>query len=138
MTARGLYEAVLIELNKTNAPNIMLDDFNYFINKAVQQYINKRYNIYDISQQTTDDLKVLKATAILNVVKTPYNEKINDSVDWNDFMFMGATYTAELPQDYYHLLNCMCFYKGHNTYNCWDKGKIARAKATRLTADAWS
>lgn len=138
MSARGLYEAVLIELNKTNAPNIMLDDFNYFINKAIQQYINKRYNIYDISQQTTDDIRVLKATAILDVVKTPYNEKINDSVNWNDFMFMGATYTAELPQDYYHLLNCMCFYKVNNTYSCWDKGKIARAKATRLTADAWS
>lgn len=138
MTARKLYEAVLIELNKSNAPNIMLEDFNYWINKAIQQYVNKRYNIYDISQQTTDDLRVLKATATLDVVKTPYNEKILDGTDFSGFMFMGATYTAELPQDYYHLLNCMCFYKVNNTYSCYDKGTVARAAATRLTADSWS
>jgi len=34
MTARKLYEAVLIELNKENAPNILLEQFNYFANKA--------------------------------------------------------------------------------------------------------
>jgi hypothetical protein len=35
VTARQLYEDVLIELNKENAPNILLEDFNYFANKAV-------------------------------------------------------------------------------------------------------
>ena len=50
MTSRQLYEAVLIELNKENAPNILLEDFNYFANKAINNYINKRYNIYDINQ----------------------------------------------------------------------------------------
>jgi hypothetical protein len=35
MTARQLYEAVLIELNKENASNIMLEDFNYFANKSI-------------------------------------------------------------------------------------------------------
>ena len=44
---------------------MLLEDFNYFFNKAINQYINKRYNIYDVNQQTTDDLRVLKATAIL-------------------------------------------------------------------------
>jgi hypothetical protein len=51
-------------LHKENAPNILLEDFNYLVNKAIYQYINKRYNIYDINQQTTDDLRVLKATAL--------------------------------------------------------------------------
>lgn len=46
---------------------MLLEDFNYFINKAVNQYINKKYNIYDINQQSTDDLRVLKATAIIPV-----------------------------------------------------------------------
>lgn len=50
MTARELYEALLIELNKVQAPNILLEDFNYFANKAIYQYINKRYNIYDVNQ----------------------------------------------------------------------------------------
>jgi hypothetical protein len=69
MTARQLYDGVLIELNKENAPNILLEDFNYFANKAINNYINKRYNIYDVNQQTTDDLRVLKATAMLKPTK---------------------------------------------------------------------
>ena len=47
----------------------MLEDFNYFANKAINNYTNKRYNIYDINQQTTDDLRVLKATAMLKPTK---------------------------------------------------------------------
>jgi hypothetical protein len=35
MTARQCYEAILIELNKENAPNILLEDFNYLFNKAI-------------------------------------------------------------------------------------------------------
>jgi len=49
MSARDLYEYILIELRKENAPNILLEDFNYFVNKAINQYVNKRYNIYDVS-----------------------------------------------------------------------------------------
>lgn len=135
MSIRQMYEAVLIELNKENAPNILLEDFNYLANRAVYQYINKRYNIYDTSQQTTDDLRVLKATAILPVHQTPYQDKLSFDVT---SMFMDATYTAELPNDYYHLLNCLCFYKVNDTNKCYNKNTIARFAATRLTADTWS
>lgn len=69
MTSRQIYEGVLIELNKVNAPSMLLEDFNYLFNKAIYQYINKRYNIYDINQQTTDDIRVLKSTCILDVEK---------------------------------------------------------------------
>ena len=102
MTARNLYEGVIIELNKENAPNLLLEDFNYFANKAINQYINKRYNIYDINQQTTDDLRVLKATALL----TP--TKVDDYAGLT--LAGGATYSVDLPSDYLHLLNCICIY----------------------------
>lgn len=69
MTARELYEYALIEVNKIEAPSLLLEDYNYFINKAVQQYINKVYNRYDINQQSTDDLKVLKTSTAVNLVK---------------------------------------------------------------------
>lgn len=130
MTSRQLYEAVLIELNKENAPNILLEDFNYFANKAINQYINKRYNIYDINQQTTDDLRVLKATAILDVNKVD---------DYNDLsLAFNATYETILPSDYLHLLNCICIYDVQKTYKCYNVGDTWRAAATRLTADAYS
>lgn len=49
MTARQIWENMLTELSKVHAPSMLLQDFNYFLNKAVNQYINKRYNIYDIN-----------------------------------------------------------------------------------------
>lgn len=130
MTSRQLYEAVLIELNKENAPNILLEDFNYFANKAINQYINKRYNIYDINQQTTDDLRVLKATAMLDV------KKVDDYIGLS--LASNATYETILPSDYLHLLNCICIYDVQKTYKCYNIGDTWRAAATRLTADAYS
>lgn len=130
MTARKLYEAVLIELNKDNAPNIMLEDFNYLANKAINQYINKRYNIYDINQQTTDDLRVLKATAIL----TPTRVTAYDDLS----LATNATYEVILPYDYLHMLNCICVYNVNKTYKCYNQGDTWRCSATRLTADAYS
>ena len=96
MTARQLYEGVLIELNKENAPNILLEDFNYFANKAVNNYINKRYNIYDINQQTTDDLRVLKATAMLKPTKVTNYHGLT--------LADGANYEVVMPKDYLHIL----------------------------------
>lgn len=69
MTARQVFEATLIELSKLQAPSLKLYEFNYLFNKAINQYINKVYNVYDINQQTTDDLRVLKSTAFLTPEK---------------------------------------------------------------------
>ena len=131
MTSRQLYEAVLIELNKENAPNILLEDFNYFANKAVSQYVNKRYNIYDINQQTTDDLRVLKATAMLDVSRI-------DNYDDLSLASANATYETILPSDYLHMLNCICIYNVQKTYKCYNSGDTWRCAAKRLTADAYS
>ena len=53
-------------------PALKLHEFNYLFNKAINQYINKVYNVYDINQQTTDDLRVLKSTAYMKPHKVPY------------------------------------------------------------------
>jgi hypothetical protein len=132
MTARQLFEGVLIELHKENAPNILLEDFNYFANKSINQYINKRYNIYDVNQQTTDDLRVLKATAMLNP------QRMSDYDDLSLVTDHMATYYVDLPPDYLHILNCICIYKVKKTYKCYNKDDTWRAAATRLTADAYS
>ena len=131
MTSRDLYEAVLIEINKENAPNITLEQFNYFANKAVNNYINKRYNIYDINQQTTDDLRVLKATAILKPTKIDAYNELTTSGNM-------ATYEVIMPSDYRHILNCICIYNVKKTYKCYNAGDTWRAAATRLTSDMYS
>lgn len=134
MSLREIYEAVLMELHKAHAPNITLETFNYLARKAVYQYMNKKYNIYDTNQQTTDDLGVLKGTAILPVYKMNNYQELGDQLG----DLLRATYAVQLPEDYYHILSCICFYDVAATFQCHPKGKTFRAKATRLTADAWS
>ena len=81
MTARQIFEATLIELSKVQAPSLKLYEFNYLFNKAINQYINKVYNVYDINQQTTDDLRVLKSSAYLTPTKYSLGE--NNSAVYN-------------------------------------------------------
>lgn len=69
MTAKEAYTYTLIEINKLEAPSLLLEDFNYLFNKAVQQYINKSYNRYETNQQATDDLRALKKTVELEVFR---------------------------------------------------------------------
>lgn len=97
MTERDLYDAALIEINKLEAPSMLLEDYNYFINKAIQQYINKVYNRYEINQQATDDLRVLKVPTSLIL-----NEFKNTGIP-NE----NSYYFAVLPKDYLHILNCV-------------------------------
>jgi len=58
-TIKDVYIALLSELNKHESPPMLIEDFNYFFNKAVQIYINKRINIASIGQQVIDDLSEL-------------------------------------------------------------------------------
>lgn len=140
LTARQVWEGMLTELSKVNAPSMLLQDFNYFFNKAINQYINKRYNIYDVNQQTTDDLRVLKATTILTPKHT--NEYDDNSGVYTYLAgkskLFGATYEVILPDDYLHMLNCVCIYKLAKNYKCYDKDNYVQFAAKRLTADSWS
>lgn len=149
MTARQVFEATLIELSKVQAPALKLYEFNYLFNKAINQYINKVYNTYDINQQTTDDLRVLKATAYLTPKK--WNESNsalhNSTAQASSYLssshrsiqsLHGATYEVAMPIDYLHLLNCVCIYYVAKQKDCWDAGSYIEIPATRLTADSWS
>lgn len=132
MTARQVLEGVLIERNKVNAPSLLLEDFNYFVNKTIYQYVNKRYNIYDINQQTTDDLSRLKGEANLKPIK--FNSTNN--VTAKDSLY-GAVCEFNLPNDYYHLLNCVCNFKVKKKFKCYEPNTYVQFPAEKLTADAW-
>lgn len=146
MTTRDIFKAMLTELSKVNAPSLLLEDFNYFFNKAINQYINKRYNIYDTNQQSSDDLRVLKATAILTPTKSlgttyqlPEGATSALSTKYQGLASLyGATYEVDLPSDYLHILNCVCIYKVNSTYSCYDGGSFVQFAARRLTSDSWS
>ena len=129
MTSRQVFEYALVELNKREAPSLLLEDYNYFINKAVNQYINKVYNAYDINQQKSDDLRVLKATSVL----TPL---VNN--DYNSAALFATVYEADLPDDYLHILNCVVEYEVKKNFKCYNQGSFWQQGAKRLTADMYS
>ena len=99
MTARQVFESTLIELSKTQAPSLKLYEFNYLFNKAINQYINKVYNVYDINQQTTDDLRVLKATAFLTPHKVELNKDNADSAVQNTSAITGNRDQAKTGEE---------------------------------------
>lgn len=131
MTVRQLYDNILSELNKVEAPSILLEDFIYFANKGVQQYVNKVYNRYDINQQATDDLQTLKATSMLKV-----ECDVNTILPSED-----AYYFVYLPEDYLHLLNCIVIFEKNSKYigsKCSDSTKTSiKSLARRLTSDLY-
>lgn len=139
MTARDLWEAVLIECNKIQAPGFLLEDFNHFANKAIYQYINKRYSQFDVSQQLVDDLRVLRVSKNIEPVKCHY------SGTGNQFQALQAQYGqafyVTLPVDYLHLLNCVCTFRSNALTNktCNNKpdSAFSYAQATRLSTDLW-
>lgn len=127
MTTRQLYEYALIEINKTEAPSLLLDDWNYFVNKAVLSYVNKRYNVYNINQQTSDDLRVLVGTAYITSVTAKTGNPLQ-----------AACYVAQLPSDYFHLLNCIVEYTTTKKFKCYAASEKVYFGCKRLTADMYS
>jgi hypothetical protein len=67
------------------------------VNKAINQYVNKTYNTYDINQQTTDDLRVLKSTAYLTPIRSslaehPINNIPKDSEETTYYTVFDTIY----------------------------------------------
>jgi len=129
-----MYEYALIELNKLEAPSLLLEDYNYFINKAVQQYINLIYAKLELDQQSVDDLRVLKTSTILEPAKLTDPGLANFSES-----LMGSYYYADLPLDYLHLINCIVEYKVKKAnFKCYNLNDSVFFAARRLTSDMYA
>ena len=157
MTSRQIYEAILIELNKNNAPSLRLHEFNYLFNKAVNEFVDELYQSYDTNQLATDSLRVLQSEAFLtphqvvityphsrnkaieitkgreNGIDTATRKLTNDNISSK-----SATYEVFMPEDYLHILNCTCIYFLNKSNKCYDAGDYLEVPATKLTADTWS
>ncbi len=134
-----MFEYALIELNKVQAPSLLLEDYNYFINKAINQYINKIYNLYDINQQKSDDVRVLKSTAILKpTIQILYDSQLASIGAGTTSKLLHKTYEVILPDDYLHILNCTVEYDVLKNYKCYNKDDKWSTGAKRLTADMFS
>lgn len=128
MTAREVYEAVLIEMKRIGAPDLMLDEWNHYLNKSIFEICNENYRSIDINQESSDDVQVLKARTVLtgtalSLIGQPFN---------------GATealYRVNLPANYFHLLSCILTYSITKNYKCYDAGNKLKVPTRRLTSD---
>lgn len=129
MTIRESFEACLIELNKVQAPSLLLEDFIYLFNKAIQQYFNRRYNLFEVNQQLTDDLRIL--------TKTERIQPIHRSKSTSRNIF-GESYEVSLPPDYVHILNCICEFEDLDPNKCNKEYPIFQQGANKLDTSQWS
>ena len=114
-TIRQAYIDILTETNKEASPVLYLEDFLYFYNKAVSEYMKLRYEKFELTQQLTDDLRAWK---------TEYSVE-SDKVS-----------IADIP-DYRHLLNCILqieLYRPDVACNIV-AGEDSLFKATRMTSN---
>jgi len=136
MTAREVYEGILIELEAEDAPEMQLDSFNYFINKGIYNYVNKRYNLFNSNQQVTDDLQVLKSPASFSGDKLIL--KGNTVTFTNGSSITQALYNVQLPSNYYHLLNCIVTYELSSDFKGYKSGSFVQFAAKKINADAYA
>lgn len=91
MTIREAYLNVLTELVKEESPTLYLEDFLYYFNKAVGEFMNLRYEKFELTQQLTDDLRPWKCTYRADSLEIDVRD-IGDS--------------SEICGDYRHVLSC--------------------------------
>lgn len=134
MTAREIYEAILIELNKNfGTPDLLLEDFNHFINKGIFQWVQKRYNVLDSNSQVTDDVQVLKTTESLEApdfYDTGTASKLKYVKKGNDYIF-----TCPLNDSFFHMAGVILEYRLMSNYKCYTSGSLFLMPAKRITSD---
>lgn len=126
MTFRQAYEFALIECNKLKAPAMLLEDYIYLFNKAVQQYINSVYNRCDYNQQSTDDLMFLQTTYDHTIGKIDPQQELGDTI-----------YSIKLPSDYLHMLNCIAQFTGPGKNSCDTEDKLITSPCQKLTSNLY-
>lgn len=117
MTELKLYDYALIEQNKHEAPTLLIEEYNYLINKAIYQYINLTYARFDVNQQSSDDLRWLQRSAKLPVFYEDCITHPGENKKW--FVYLPTTDIWDgsssgeedeclpIPDgEYLHMLNC--------------------------------
>jgi hypothetical protein len=138
MTVRESYENILIELNKQKSPHLHLEDFIYYLNKAIQEYVNERYNMFEVNQQLSDDLSALKASVVCTIAGA--NATYAGSFSGVKAVSTLKRYNSnainlQMPDDYMHVLNCIVNIRANFPYKCHPAGYIHSEVAKRLTSD---
>jgi hypothetical protein len=124
VTSRAIYVNILTELMKEESPSLYMEDYLYYINRAVSDYIKARYELYETTQQLSDDLRFWKKTFTSKELLVPIN-----SIHVKD--------GTKTKHDYRHLLSCVIEVDiKRPMLKCPQKvGEKHMYKATRISSD---
>lgn len=123
MTLKEVYEAMLIELNKNfGSTDLLLEDFNYFVNKGILQYVQKRYNVSETNRQVLDDLKNIIVPGELS------KAELTSTKNKGWYFFKG-----ELPDDYLHLMSCDVEFVVRADFECFKENHVEVVEVFPLT-----
>ena len=92
----------------------------------------------EIDQQSTDDIRVLKTSAVLEP-KLFSSSLTSDKTKLLSNGLFKTSYYADLPTDYMHLLNCIVEYTiQQSNFKCYNKGDTVHFPVRRLTSDMYT
>lgn len=121
LTALALFKAVQYEIHKVEAPSFDLEEFNHFVNRTQLEYANLRYNLFETTQQLTDDLRALKREFVYTSSSTP--------------PLVDGAQSVTLPEDYFHCERVKVMFTANADFGCYRSGDTVEKTAKRLTAD---
>jgi hypothetical protein len=84
LTARQAYIDILTELVKEEAPTLYLEDYLYYFNKAISEYMKTRYEVFETNQQLADDRGPKNPSGIL--FSRPMKSKYRPTSENNYFL----------------------------------------------------
>jgi hypothetical protein len=122
-TSRQAYIDILTELVKEETPTLYLEDYLYYYNKAISEYMKSRYELFEVNQQLTDDMRTWK---------TPYSSESGDLEINLDTIGKDSGYK------YRHMLNCIVsttLTRPDSRCLSQQANKATGHKATRMSSD---
>lgn len=143
MTEKQSYENILMELRKGKAPSLHLEDYNYWMNKGVQEYVNERYRLFQQTQQLTDDLQALMVPTVFTLTQVGAIFTGIYSGDYTSGVLpvvLGRRYDSDfyrfaLPNNYWHILGAHIDVKLKSSYKCYPTGYTTSMPAKKLDQD---
>lgn len=116
-TARKAYIDILIELVKEESPTLYLEDFLYYFNKAISEFMKRRYELFEVTQQVHDDLRYWKKP--FTTLKTKFS--LDDISSQSYRHMLGCIIDIELTRP-----DMRCDHKVNT---------VKQYKAVRMTSD---
>lgn len=109
MTTKELYEGVLTEVRKEQAPHIQLKEFNHYANEAASEFVDDIYIAFETNQKSLDYLKAIKRTINITTagVADPVDGNLTIALNPGDY---PDSLRFDLPTNYRHLTNLVVNY----------------------------